>query len=28
LWTTFKHLSQLWWKLVVKKEHLANKSQS
>lgn len=22
LWTTFKHLSQLWWKLVVKKEHL------
>jgi len=28
LWTTFKHLSQLWWKLIVKKEHLANKSQS
>lgn len=22
LWTTFKHLSHLWWKLVVKKEHL------
>src|SRR5690606_22324882 len=21
LWTTFKHLSHLWWKLVVKKEH-------
>ncbi|NLZ27126.1 MAG: glycosyltransferase family 2 protein [Chloroflexi bacterium] len=28
LWTTFKHLSQLWWKLVVKKEHLQNKTQS
>ncbi|HPL81827.1 MAG TPA: glycosyltransferase family 2 protein [Anaerolineaceae bacterium] len=28
LWTTFKHLSQLWWKLVVNKEHLQNKSQS
>jgi glycosyltransferase involved in cell wall biosynthesis len=26
LWTTFKHLSQLWWKLVVKKEHLQNKT--
>lgn len=22
LWRTFKHLVQLWWKLVVKKEHL------
>lgn len=22
LWTTFKHLSALWWKLVVKKEHI------
>ena len=22
LWTTFKHLSQLWWKLVVKKVHM------
>lgn len=22
LWTTFRHLSQLWWKLVVKKEHM------
>lgn len=22
LWTTFRHLSQLWWKLVIKKEHL------
>ncbi len=28
LWTTFKHLSKLWWKLVVKKEHLLNKTQS
>jgi len=28
LWTTFKHLSQLWWKLVVNKEHLQNKTQS
>lgn len=23
LWTTFRHLSKLWWKLVIKKDHLA-----
>lgn len=28
LWTTFRHLSQLWWRLVIKKEHLQNKTQS
>lgn len=28
LWTTFKHLSQLWWKLVIKKEHLKNNKPS
>jgi len=28
LWTTFRHLSQLWWKLVIKKEHIENKPQS
>ncbi len=25
LWTTFKHLAQLWWKLVIKKEHKESK---
>ena len=26
LWTTFNHLSQLWWKLVVNKEHIQPQS--
>jgi glycosyltransferase involved in cell wall biosynthesis len=27
LWRTFNHLSTLWWKLVVKKEHLAKNQE-